>query len=147
MMKRSLAHENLKFHQTKGHTMDFSAAAHTLVTATLADGGATMNPATLALETAPVTLVGGATDITGNRVQETSIPVDDFTEEYAAEYIRRMSVLAKNSYIGTWIENGRVILDASDAFESLSLALFIAQERGERAVYTIGASETVVQYA
>lgn len=147
MMKRSLAHENLKFHSIKGHTMDFSSAAQILVAATLAEGGATMNPKTLTLETQPVTLVGGATDITGNRVQETSIPVDDFTEEFAAEHIRRMSVLAKNSYIGTWIENGRVVLDASDAFESLSLALFIAQERGERAVYTIGASETVVQYA
>lgn len=123
---------------------DFATAAATLVSATLADGGASMNPKTLALETAPVTLVGGATDITGNRVPETSVPVDDFTPEFAAEYIRRMSVLARDSYIGTWIENGRVILDASDAFTSLSMALFIASERGERAVYTIGVGETAV---
>ena len=146
-MKRSIAHENLKLHTTKGHTMDYSAAAQILVAATLAEGGATMNPKTLALETAAVTLVGGATDITGNRVAETSIPVDDFTVEYAAEHIRRMSVLAKNAYIGTWIENGRVVLDAADAYESLSVALFMASERGERAVYTIGVGETAVQYA
>ena len=147
MMKRSLAHENLRFHANKGYTMDFSSAAQILVAATLAEGGATMNPKTLALETSPVTLVGGATDITGNRVAETSVPVDDFTEEYAAEYIRRMSVLARDSYIGTWIENGLVVLDAADAFESLDAALFMATERGERAVYTIGVGETAVQYA
>jgi hypothetical protein len=127
--------------------MDYSAAAQTLISATLSEGGATMNPKTLALETSPVTLVGGATDITGSRVPETSVPVDDFTPEFAADYIRRMSVLAKDSYIGTWIEDGRVVLDAADAFESLSVALFFAKERGERAVYTIGAGETAVQYA
>jgi hypothetical protein len=124
--------------------MDIVSAAQTLVSATLADGGASMNPKTGELETAPVTLVGGATDITGNRVQETSVAVDDFTLEFAASYIRRQAVLAKDAYIGTWIENGRVILDASDAFTSLSVALFVAAERGERAVYTIGVGETVV---
>lgn len=123
---------------------DFAAAAQILVSATLADGGASMNPKTLDLETAPVTLVGGATDITGSRVPETSVALDDFTPEFAADHIRRMSVLARDSYIGTWIENGRVILDASDAFESLSVALFFAAERGERAVYTIGVGETAV---
>lgn len=123
---------------------DITTAAQTLVSATLANGGATMNPKTLALETEPVTLVGGATDITGHRVPETSVAIDDFTPEYAAEHIRRMSVLARDSYIGTWIEDGRVILDASDAFESLSVALFFAAERGERAVYTIGVGETAV---
>lgn len=127
--------------------MDYSAAANLLVSTTLSEGGATMNPKTLALETSAVTLVGGATDITGARVPETSVPVDDFTAEFAADYIRRMSVLASSSYIGTWIEDGRVILDAADAFESLSVALFFAKERGERAVYTIGAGETAVQYA
>jgi hypothetical protein len=126
---------------------DFAAAAQTLISATLAQGGATMNPKTLALETESVTLVGGATDITGKKVPETSVPVDDFTPEFAESYIRRMSVLASDSYIGTWIEDGRVILDASDAFTSLSAALFFAQERGERAVYTIGVGETAVQYA
>lgn len=124
--------------------MDIMTAAQTLVTATLTDGGASMNPKTLALETAPVTLVGGATDITGNRVRETSVAVDDFTPEFAAEHIRRMAVLARDSYIGTWIEDGRVVLDASDAFDSLSVALFFAAERGERAVYTIGVGETAV---
>lgn len=124
--------------------MDILAAANLLISTTLADGGASMNPTTLALETSPVTLVGGATDITGNRVPETSVAVDDFTPEFAAEYIRRHTVLAKGSHIGTWMENGRVILDASDAFTSLSMALFIAAERGERAVYTIGVGETAV---
>lgn len=129
--------------------MDLISAAQILVSATLADGGATMNPKTLTLvsDSEPLTLVGGATDITGNRVAETSVPVDDFTPEYAAQYIRRMTVLARDSYIGTWIEDGRVILDASDAFTTISAALFIASERGERAVYTIGVGETVVQYA
>lgn len=128
--------------------MDYAAAASILVSATLTEGGATMNPKTLALETSPVTLVGGATDITGSRVPETSVPVDDFTPEFAAEYIRRMSVLARDSYIGTWVENGLVILDASDAFTTLESALFFARERGERAVYTIGVGETAVhQYA
>ena len=124
--------------------MDITTAAQLLVSSTLADGGASMDPKTGQLATESVTLVGGATDITGNRVQETSIPVDDFTLEFAASYIRRHAVLSKDAYIGTWIENGRVILDASDAFTSLSLALFIAQERGERAVYTIGVGETAV---
>jgi len=127
--------------------MNITTAAQTLVSSTLENGGATMNPATGELETAPVTLVGGASDITGNRVRETSIPVDDFTPEFAENYIRRQSVLAPSAYIGTWIENGQVILDATDAFESLDVALFFASERGERAVYTIGVGETAVQYA
>lgn len=124
--------------------MDITSAAQILVSSTLENGGATMNPKTGELETAPVTLVGGATDITGNRVKETSVAIDDFTPEYAAEYIRRHVVLSKDSYIGTWIEDGRVILDASDAFTSLSAALFFAAERGERAVWTIGVGETIV---
>lgn len=124
--------------------INITTAAQTLVNATILDGGASMNPATGELETAAVTLVGGATDITGNRVPETSVPLDDFTPEYAAEYIRRHTVLAKDSHIGTWVENGHVILDASDAFTSLSTALFIAAERSERAVYTIGVGETTV---
>lgn len=127
--------------------MDITSAAQILVSSTLENGGATMNPATGQLETSPVTLVGGASDITGSRVKETSVPVDDFTPEFAAEYIRRHSVLSPSAYIGTWIENGNVILDASDAFESLQVALFFASERGERAVYTIGVGETAVQYA
>lgn len=124
--------------------MDILSAATLLVSSTLADGGASMDPKTGQLATDSITLVGGATDITGNRVAETSVALDDFTPEFAASYIRRHVVLAKNSYIGTWIEDGRVILDASDAFTSLSVALFFAAERGERAVYTIGVGETAV---
>jgi hypothetical protein len=124
--------------------MDILSAANLLVSSTLADGGASMDPKTFTLASENLTLVGGATDITGNRVQETSVAVDDFTPEFAAQYIRRHAVLSKDAYIGTWIENGLVILDASDAFTSLSVALFVAAERGERAVYTIGVGETAV---
>ena len=116
--------------------------AEQIIADTLANGGATYRLDGTP-ETAEVTLVGGAQDADGERVPEFIIPLEDLTPEAMEHAFERIAQLAPGARFGTWIEDGRCVIDASDAFDDLVTAVDVARQRGERAVYTIGVGETV----
>lgn len=112
-----------------------------ILVSTLTNGGGTFRLDGTP-ETAPVTLVGGAEDLDGERIPETIIPLEELTPEALEAAFDRIAQAAPNARFGTWVENGAVVIDASDAYGSLLDALTVARQRGERAVYTIGVGET-----
>jgi hypothetical protein len=122
--------------------MDMAQIIDSIIVDTLENGGATYRLDGTP-ETEPVTLVGGAEDFSGTRIAEVIIPLEDLTPEAMQEAFERIQRLAPSARFGTWIEDGRVVIDASDAFEDLVTAVSVARVRGERAVYTIGVGETV----
>lgn len=94
--------------------------------------------------------VGGAMDGRGHNIPELHLPVatlDDDTIDIAISYVED-HVKGTPGYwaaAGFWHEPGTeiIVVDAIDAIEGRELALSVARERGERAIFHLLTGETI----
>ena len=100
--------------------------------ATLTDGGGTFDAATLAPITDGAWAVGGS--IPGATLRPTDYrSYADLFRDFAEHYIDILSSGAR--YVGTWLDDGTLYIDAIDIVEDTDAAIRLAAERGERAIY------------
>ena len=85
-------------------------------------------------------MVGGARDLSDQPFPEIKRPVDQFSLDdvrHHARSIRDHFGPGTNAHQGAWVEDGNVVLDASEAVPTFSSAITAAKLRGERAVYDV----------
>ena len=100
--------------------------------ATLTDGGGTFDTATLQPITAGAWAVGGS--MPGTTLRPTDYRAyADLLRTFAEHYIDILSSGAR--YVGTWLDDGVLYIDAIDIIEDTDEAIRLASERGERAIY------------
>jgi hypothetical protein len=86
-------------------------------------------------------MVGGATNAEGIPYPEFKHPVDGFTVDHVRQHARALRDhfgASQDVHQGAWVEDGNVVLDASERVHDYSGAMTEAKKRGERAVYDIG---------
>lgn len=94
--------------------------------------------------------VGGAPDRHGNKIPELNLPMatmDPDTVDLAIDYVEE-NLRGTSGYwnaAGFWHEPGTelVVVDAVDAIQGRELALSVARERGERAIFHLLTGETI----
>lgn len=84
-------------------------------------------------------MVGGARDLSNQAYPEISHPVDSFSLDDVRHHARdirdRFGDSDPSVHQGAWVENNRVVLDASNRINDYHQAVAIAAQRGERAIY------------
>jgi hypothetical protein len=112
-------------------------------------GGASFNTSTnkfINVYKDPVYVVGGEPDVEGKRIP--TVPVSRVRIADAAEHIERVRQETGNrpeAIAGSWTVPGdRVDLDASGSFDDKDLALQVAHERGEEAVWDNKAGDDIL---
>lgn len=94
-------------------------------------------------------MVGGAIGYRGDKIEAVVIPEGEFSiktlrqavgflyaEHLTAEELEGSAPIV-NGYVGTWVSDGLVYVDASNWTADYSEAVRWAQERGEQAIYDI----------
>ena len=85
-------------------------------------------------------MVGGARDLSDQPFPEISHPVDSFTVDHVrhhARAIRDSFGSGSSVHQGAWVEDGNVVLDASERHDMYHTAATAAKMRGERAIYDV----------
>lgn len=85
-------------------------------------------------------MVGGARDLSDQPFPEYKHPVDQFTVDHVrhhAREIRDRFGIESTVHQGAWVEDGDVVLDASENVPTYSSAITAAKMRGERAIYDV----------
>jgi hypothetical protein len=113
----------------------------TFLAETLENGGGTFRTYSLADVDKDGWTVGAANGITSMRVRI----AEEFTgrhygwkplgERFAEAYLTMIRYPAMSQYIGSWVDEGYIILDAVDIVQDTDNAINAALERGEKAVY------------
>ena len=99
---------------------------------TLTDGGGTFDTATLQPVTDGAWAVGGSMPGTTLRLTDYRAYAD-LLRTFAEHYI---DILASGArYVGTWIDDDLLYIDAIDIIDDTDTAIRLAAERGERAIY------------
>lgn len=110
---------------------------------TLADGGLTLNPVsgvllepgTVRTDAADAYAVGGVTE---------SIIVDVADRQaFEAAVDRMRAFVGREHFIGTWVDDGKVYVDAVTIVWGHADAVRLGTERGELAIFNLGTAETV----
>lgn len=137
------------------------SAARKLYRETLAHGGSTVELATM---TVPGKtngyFVGGSTDYKGDRIATVEIPehafrmaatkADRLGWHIAQTYINLLTTAEYEAgvlpigYLGTWLHEGVVYVDAVDWVETLEEAVQLGLSRGEVAVYDVAADGSLM---
>lgn len=85
-------------------------------------------------------MVGGARDLSDMPYPEIAHPVDQFTIDHVrhhAREIRDRFGVETSVHQGAWVEDDKVVLDASENHGVFHTAITAAKMRGERAVYDV----------
>lgn len=85
-------------------------------------------------------MVGGARDLEGQPFPEIKRPVDQFDVDdvrHHARAIRDRFGVDSGVHQGAWVEDGNVVLDASQQIANYISAVTAAKMRGERAIYDV----------
>lgn len=131
---------------------EHGAAARTkLYRDTLANGGSTVELATLKVPgKTNGYFVGGAVDYKGVRIPEVTFTREEFTQHklgylMGQMYVNRLTTeeyrlgIKPKGFMGTWMNEGVIYVDAVDWFETLEEAVRVGTERGELAIYDVAA--------
>lgn len=114
---------------------------------TLSNGGASRHINTYEPPPNEGYMVGGAPTDSGRPYRETAMAVHEFSsravKSHAQDLQANFHATTTPVYQGSWMENGRVVMDASNHYQGRLDALRIGRGRGERAVYDLGAGESV----
>lgn len=136
-------------------------AASKLYRETLVNGGSTVELATMKVPGKTTGyFVGGSPDYKGDRIETVEIPEHAFRMGadkmsrlgfYIAQtYINRLTAeeyennVLPSGYLGTWMHEGIVYVDAVDWTDSLSEAVALGLARGETAVYDVAANGSLM---
>lgn len=76
---------------------------------------------------------------------EETVALDENLSSSVAAYAERYSdrLDRPGVYLGAWVEDGHVVLDVSDWWQSRTLARAAGWERGQRAIFDIAKQEVV----
>lgn len=66
-----------------------------------------------------------------------------WVERYAVVHEAALTAACGSRFLGGWVEHGRLVLDVTVVFEDLSMAVVVARQWGQRAVYDFGTGETI----
>lgn len=91
-------------------------------------------------------MIGGARNARGEAFPEVKRPVDQFTLDDVRHHSRSvMEHFGPDAGIhqGAWVEDGTVVLDASERMDSRLHAMSAAKDRGERAVYDLNRGQDI----
>lgn len=110
---------------------------------TLAEGGATLDPLTLGDYFADGWAVGGARGI---ETVEIDLADPNIGLEFAHAYLAIISNTRGElpvDAVGTWVDEGQLHVDAVDIIEDTDLAISVAYERREKAIYHLTTKRTL----
>lgn len=86
-------------------------------------------------------MVGGSRNLADQPFPEISHDVDSFTVDHVRQHARAIrdhfGEAPTAVHQGAWVEDKKVVLDASDAIGDYTDAITAAKMRGERAVYDV----------
>lgn len=85
-------------------------------------------------------MVGGMRNLADQPYPEISHPVDQFSLAHVRQHAREIRDHfgpGTEAHQGAWVENDKVVLDASERIENFSSAITQAKARGERAIYDV----------
>lgn len=125
-------------HGIEGCPCDVPSALDDILTATLRDGGGTWSSDLLPIGRWNVWAVGGSLPGQTIPLQEAAAPGPAGIDGAVARL-----QLDGASYIGTWLDEGTVYIDAIDLIEDTDEAIKVASERGELAIYNLATGQTI----
>lgn len=127
------------------------AARTKLYRETLTKGGSTVELKTLKVPgKTNGYFVGGAMDYAGVRIPETTFTREEFSQHklgylLGQMYMNRLTTeqyklgVKPEGFMGTWMSDGIIYVDAVDWFETLDEAVRVGMARGEQAIYDVAA--------
>jgi hypothetical protein len=92
-------------------------------------------------------MVSAPTDDGGTPIPEIRIPVGDFCVDDVKAHLATLHDFITDRddiYQGSWVEEGDVVLDASECIIDLVEAMSVATMRGQRAIYDLAAGEDFI---
>jgi hypothetical protein len=101
----------------------------------LADGVRSTGGATIDVNGTPGPATGYQVGVPG---YGTTLPLSTFTLDDVAEWVtntRRHIAAADATYLGAWVDNDTVYLDVSQRFNDKGVALIVASQRDELAIW------------
>lgn len=114
---------------------------------TLNNGGASRHAVDQSPAPSSGYMVGGAPDNSGQKYHEQALAVHEFSARAVRAHAQDIQANVPQTtapvYQGSWLEGGRVVMDASNHYQDRLQALRIGRERGERAVYDLDSGSDV----
>lgn len=130
----------------QSHFTDTEDAASRIVAWTRENGGGTFTRTGYAVAPRNVWAVGGKEPGRVLSEEQTTVtlygPALRSTIAPVTEFIQQTPYTDGGTFIGTWVDEGRLYLDVVDLIEDTASAIAIAAERGEKAIYNLGTGET-----
>lgn len=122
--------------------VSYSDPVEDIVTATLQDGGGTWTRDLVPVHEHYVWAVGGAIErYSGMYSPKVSQHAPDLSDRVRSAI--GTLLLAGAEYVGTWMDDGLVYIDAVSLIPDRDRAIAAGQRRGELAIYNLGTHETV----